>query len=191
MRQVRVLLCLLAMALLLNACLLPGFMGPHSEGRELYRDIFRRGNPADAIEELEKHSLEQQYQVFLFGMHRVHPPDHEPAYAIAKRGKPALDYVLRRVAALDTDYDYVISLDVFRAMVRGGHYLVCDDVEAMRQIEANGHKIAADALWKETYQRELRWMQEECARQRGEQHGSAAAPRGHRLGVSGPAEGKN
>ena len=37
MRQVSILLCLLAVVPLLNACiLLPGFMGPHSEGAKLY-----------------------------------------------------------------------------------------------------------------------------------------------------------
>ena len=182
MREVRALWCLLAVVLLLNACILQD-----SEGAKFYRIFHERGSWSGTAEELEKYPLEQQYKIFLYGMQRVHPPDTELASAIAKRGKPALDYVLRMVAASDKVMDYVDSMKIFGAMVRGGHYLVCDDVEAMRQIEANGNKIAHEG-WKKYYLRDLGWMREDCAKRQGEQHGSSAASRSYRLGVSGPTE---
>ena len=88
------------------------------------------------------------------------------ASAIAKRGKQALEYVLRMVAASDKIMDYVGSMEIFRAMVVGGHYLVCDDVEAMKQIEANGRRIA-DEDWRRYYLLALRLMQNACSRRRG------------------------
>ena len=189
MQTMRILWCLLAIAPLLNACAYigVGFIGPKSEGAKFYEIFHERGDYGDRSAELEKYPLEQQYEIFLYGMQKVHPPDTGLASAIAKRGKPALDYVLRMVAASDKVMDYVDSMKIFGAMVRGGHYLVCDDVEAMKQIWANGSRIAHED-WKKYYLRDLGWMREDCAKRRGEQHGSAAAPRSYRLGVSGPTE---
>ncbi|MXY06589.1 MAG: hypothetical protein F4169_19975 [Gammaproteobacteria bacterium] len=148
--------CLPVVALLLNACI-----GSNSEGAKLYRALYKHAGPQSWVEELENYPLEQQYEVFLHGMHRVHPPDSRAARAIAKRGKPAVDYVLRMVAASGEDWDYAFSMEIFEAMVRGRHYLVCADVEAMSQIEANGTKIA-DEGWRKLYELNLQWLEELC-----------------------------
>lgn len=74
-----------------------------------------------------------------------------------------MDYVLRMVAASAKDMDYVDSLEIFEAMVRGRHYLVCADIEAMEQIEANGNKIAHED-WRKYYQRDLQRLKELCVR---------------------------
>lgn len=113
-----VLWCLMGMALLLNACI-----GPKSEGAKFYQIFHERGSWAGTSEELEKYPLEQQYEIFVYGMQKVHPPDSELANAIAKHGKPAMDYVLSMVAASGKDMDYVDSMEVFEAMVRGGALL--------------------------------------------------------------------
>lgn len=152
---------LLALASLLMAC-----VWTQSEGRKLYRTYMDEGGYRERAAVLETYSLEQQYEIFLYGMQRVHPPDTEPADTIAKRGKQALEYVLRMVAASDKVMDYVGSMEIFRAMVVGGHYLVCDDVEAMKQIEANGSRIA-DEDWRRYYLLALRSMQNACSRRRG------------------------
>lgn len=144
------------MPLLLSAC-----VGSNSEGAKLYRALREHGDHRSWVEELGKYPVEQQYEVFLHGMHRVHPPDSQAAYAIAKRGKPAIDYVLRRVAASGEVMDYVFSMEIFEAMVRGRHYFVCGDIEAMAQIEANGTKIA-DEGWRKIYERGLQWLKELC-----------------------------
>ena len=149
---------LVVMALLLNAC-----VWPNSEGARFYQIFHERGSWAGVSEELEKYPLEQQYEIFLYGMQKVHPPDYELANAIAKRGKPAMDYVLRMVAASGKELDYVISMEIFKALVRGEHYLVCSDVEAMEQIEANGNKIAYED-WRKFYQQDLQWLKELCVR---------------------------
>ena len=168
MPRLRILWCLLAMAPLLNACAYigVGFIGPKSEGAKFYEIFHERGDYSGRSVELEKYPLEQQYEIFLYGMQKVHPPDTELASAIAKRGKQALEYVLRMVAASNKVMDYVGSMEIFRAMVVGGHYLVCDDVEAMKQIEANGSRIA-DEDWRRYYLLALRSMQNACSRRRG------------------------
>ena len=149
--------CLPGMALLLSAC-----VGSNSEGAKLYRALHEIADYGDRVEELESYPVEQQYEVFLHGMRRVLPPESTLAIPIAKRGKPAMDYVLDKLAASGEDLDYVDSMRVFTAMVWGGHYLVCADVEAMSQIEGNGTKIA-DEGWREFYQRDLQWLRELCA----------------------------
>ncbi|MYF31087.1 MAG: hypothetical protein F4169_19985 [Gammaproteobacteria bacterium] len=160
MLRPRVRWSLLVTALLLNAC-----VGPKSEGAKFRQMFLERGSWEGFSEELEKYPLEQQYEIFLYGMQKVHPPDSKAADTIAKRGKPAMDYVLRMVAASGKDMDYVDSLEIFEAMVRGRHYLVCADIEAMEQIEANGNKIAHED-WRKYYQRDLQRLKELCVRKR-------------------------
>lgn len=71
----RILLCLLAMASLLNACAYIGFgfIGPKSEGAKFYEIFHKRGDYSGRSVELEKYPLEQQYEIFLYGMQKVHP----------------------------------------------------------------------------------------------------------------------
>ena len=143
--------------LLLSAC-----VGSNSEGAKLYRALLREHRDHRSwVEELGKYPVEQQYEVFLHGMYRVHPPDRQAADAIAKRGKPAMDYVLRMVAASGEDLDYVFSMEIFEAMVRGRHYFVCGDIKAMAQIEANGTKITDEGRRK-LYELNLQWLKELC-----------------------------
>ena len=167
MRQVRILLCLLAMASLLNACAYIGFgfIGPKSEGAKFYEIFHKRGDYSGRSVELEKYPLEQQYEIFLYGMQKVHPPDTGLASAIAKRGKPALDYVLRMVAASDKVLDYVNSMEIFGSMARGRHYsVVCHDAEVMGEIEANGNRVSHTG-WNEVYQLKLKRLKQDCVRQ--------------------------
>ena len=128
---------------------------------------------------LENYPLEQQYEIFLYGMQKVHPPDTQLAQAIAKRGKPALGYVLQMVAASNRDIDYVNSMQIFNAMVRMGDYsaysAVCHDVEVAEEIEANEHKIAS-ALLKGSYQLRLLLLKKECARRSGEERKRTFVP---------------
>ena len=107
--------CLPGMALLLSAC-----VGSNSEGAKLYRALHEIADYGDRVEELESYPVEQQYEVFLHGMRRVLPPESTLAIPIAKRGKPAMDYVLDKLAASGEDLDYVDSMRVFTAMVWGG-----------------------------------------------------------------------
>lgn len=166
MQTMRILWCLLAIAPLLNACAYigVGFIGPKSEGAKFYEIFHERGDYGGRSAELEKYPLEQQYEIFLYGMQKVHPPDTGLASAIAKRGKPGLNYVLRQVATSNRDMDYVDSMEIFRSMARGRHYpVVCHDAEVMEEIEANGNSISHEG-WSKFYQLQLKWLKEDCVR---------------------------
>ena len=104
--------------------------------------------------ELEKYPLEQQYRIFKYGNQVIHPPQKSLARVVAKRGKPALDYVLEQVRNHQDDLDIRDSMVIFTALERGGYYSVCEDAQVMEEIKANENKIQ-HAGWREVYHQML------------------------------------
>lgn len=76
------------------------------------------------------------------------------ALPIAKRGKPALDYILQQLVKSRNDLDFRDSLVVFLSMQGGGFYNLCSDEAAMETIRANESKIR-DPDWRGIYNRML------------------------------------
>ena len=101
-------------------------------------------------DKLYNYSLEDQFKIFLYGNQTIHPSMTGLAVPIAKRGKPALDYVLNQIRESNNDLDFRDSLEIFRAMEKGGYYSVCNDSPALKEIKANENKIK-DLDWREIY----------------------------------------
>lgn len=120
------------------------------------KQFFREGF-VSRTERLERYPLEQQWRIFLYGNQVVHPPLTDLALPIAKRGKPALDYILQQLEKSDNDLDFRDSLVVFRSMQGGGFYNLCGDEVVMDVIRANERKIH-DPDWRGIYNRMLGHM---------------------------------
>ena len=101
-------------------------------------------------DKLYNYSLEDQFKIFLYGNQKIHPSMTGLAIPIAKRGKPALDYVLNQIRESNNDLDFRDSLEIFRAMEKGGYYSVCSDSPALKEIKANENKIK-HLGWREIY----------------------------------------
>ena len=101
-------------------------------------------------DKLYNYSLEDQFKIFLYGNQTIHPSMKSLAIPIAKRGKPALDYVLNQIRESNNDLDFRDSIQIFRAMEKGGYYSVCSDSPALKEIKANENKIK-DLEWREIY----------------------------------------
>lgn len=102
------------------------------------------------VERLEKYPLAQQYSIFLYGNQTIHPPLTDLAIPIAKRGQPALEFILGELDHSQNDLDFRDSLVVFQTMQWGGYYNICRDTVAMRKIKDNEVKIR-NAGWRNVY----------------------------------------
>lgn len=106
------------------------------------------------VEKMEKYPLEQQYKIFLYGNQKMHPPHKGLARPIARRGKPALDYVLEQIRDSENDLDFRDSIIIFKDMQQQGYYDVCKDALAMDEIKSNETKIRYDG-WLKFYREAL------------------------------------
>ncbi|UVT16494.1 MAG: hypothetical protein H8K04_02705 [Nitrospira sp.] len=109
------------------------------------------------IERLEKYPLDQQYKIFLYGNQIVHPPLTGLALPRAKRGQPALEFILEKLDHSRNDLDFRDSLVVFQHMQWGGYYNICGDTVAMNKIKANEDKIR-NADWRGVYNQMLKGL---------------------------------
>ena len=166
------LVSLLGICLILSAC-----NEPQTEGEKFYEIFAVRNNWGGMEEELDKYPLEQQYEIFLFGMQKRHPPNTWLAWPIAKRGKEALDYVFERLESSEWDMDYVDSMEIFRALARGGYYPLCEDSIAMQNIESNATKIRHDD-WRKFYKKSFTNLKDYCVRPDSESEKKTQANRG-------------
>lgn len=115
---------------------------------------FFNGEIRSRVERLETYPLEQQYRIFLYGNQTIHPPATGLALPLARKGKPALDYILEQLSKSENDLDFRDSLVVFQMMQWGGHYNVCADVAAMEVIKSNKMRIH-HAAWRNVYSQML------------------------------------
>lgn len=115
---------------------------------------FFRGDIPTRMERLEAHSLEQQWQIFLYGNQVIHPPTTGLALPIAKQGKPALDYILKQLEHPKHELDFRDSMVVFERMQQGGYYDICSDATAMEVIRHNESRISHSG-WRDVYKQML------------------------------------
>src|SRR3569832_766133 len=115
---------------------------------------FFKGDTLTRLERLETYSLKEQWQIFLYGNQVIHPPATGLALPIARRGKPALEYILQQLEKSENDLDFRDSLVVFRSMQGGGVYDFCSDETALLAIRAIDSKIL-DPDWRDIYNRIL------------------------------------
>lgn len=134
-------------------CCLIFFFAASCFGADIGAQFFE-GGFSKRVERLEKYPLDQQYKIFLYGNQVVHPPLTDLAIPLAKRGKPALDYILNELDHSKNDLEFRDSLVVFQTMQWGGHYNVCTDAVAMNKIRGNENKIH-DAGWRDVYSQML------------------------------------
>lgn len=134
----RVLLSFLAL-LVTSACL----GGPSEEQ-------FFKGAIKTRLERMEGYPLDQQYRIYLYGNQVIHPPATGLAIPLAKKGKPALDFILNELHGSKNDLDFRDSLVVIQTMQWGGYYDVCGDATAMDAIRKNQGKIRNPA-WRKVY----------------------------------------
>lgn len=113
------------------------------------REFFKGAIPT-RMERLEKYPLDQQWGIFRYGNQVKHPPTTGLALPIAKRGKPALDYILGQLEQSENDLDFRDSLVVFQTMQWGHHYDVCGDESAMAAIARNEQNVG-DPDWRNVY----------------------------------------
>jgi hypothetical protein len=133
--------CLLLAAIGTCAC-----AGPEKE--------FFRGDLATRVERLAAYPLAQQWEIFRYGNQVRHPPDTGLAIPIARRGKPALDFVLHELQIGASDLDYRDSMVVFQTMQWGRHYDICADEVALKRIQANAALIRSPD-WRKVYEEML------------------------------------
>lgn len=139
-------------------------------------------------ERLEAYPLEDQWRIFLYANQVVHPPLKDMALPIAKKGKPALDYILEQLEQPNGDLDFRDSMVVFNRMQWGGYYNVCGDEQAMTAIRRNESRIT-HAGWRDVYQQMLRRLCAErgngdrkCGRRRQKRRNGDTAER-HKRGL--------
>ncbi|QHS11193.1 hypothetical protein [Sinimarinibacterium sp. NLF-5-8] len=111
---------------------------------------FFSGNISSRIERLEKYPLDKQWIIFKYGNQIIHPPATDLALPIARRGKPAMNYIISQLSESDNDLDFRDSLVVFRVMRAGGYYDICNNDAAMKSIRENQWKIVNDD-WQSVY----------------------------------------
>lgn len=121
------------------------------------KDFFK-GDVSTRLERLETYPLEEQYRIFLYGNQVIHPPSTGLAIPIAKRGKIAADYILRRLDTSKNDLDFRDSMVVFQSMQWGGHFDLCGHPKYMNEIAGNASKIEYEG-WRKVY---LEMLKELC-----------------------------
>lgn len=90
---------------------------------------------------METYPLERQWELYLFGHQKLHPPDLALAGPIAKQGKAAADYILGRLSTTKNDLDHVSALWVFELMRRRGYFDVCGYHNYFNGMLANENRI--------------------------------------------------
>lgn len=119
---------------------------------------FFEGPPSTSLERFENYSLEEQYQIFVYGMQVAHPPAMRFSRPIAKRGQAAADYVLQQLSAPQSnDFDYRDSMLIFQDMQRRGYFDICAHSSYLEKIRDNAMKIE-DEGQKESYLRDVEEM---------------------------------
>jgi hypothetical protein len=80
---------------------------PASIGSQFFKESFATKEGYDgAVNRLENYPLDEQWQIFLYANQVVHPPFTDMAIPIAKRGKPALDYILEQLEQPNHEFDF-------------------------------------------------------------------------------------
>lgn len=140
--EMRVIFCVMVM-LTASACL----------GKSLEEQFFQ-GDIETRLERLEAYPLDQQYRIFRYGNQVIHPPSTGLAVPLAKKGKPALDFILTKLDDSKNDLDFRDSMVVIQVMQWGGYYDVCGDAAAMHAVRENRKKIRSPE-WRQVYDQML------------------------------------
>lgn len=115
---------------------------------------FFEGDIHTRLDRLEKYPLEQQYRIYLYGNQVIHPPATGLAIPLAKKGKPALHFILNELKKSQNDLDFRDSLIVVQSMQSGGYYDVCGDSVSMSALRENQAKIRNPG-WQRVYEQML------------------------------------
>lgn len=111
---------------------------------------FFDGDVATRDERLSALPVERQWEIFKYGNQHRHPSATGLAVPIARRGAPALTYILNELDRQPGDLDLRDSLVVFQTMQWGKFYDICADRSVLGRIEKNQARIR-DEQWRVVY----------------------------------------
>ena len=89
------------------------------------RDPFFDLPAATQLETMSAYPLERQWQLYLYGYQRIHPPTLRLADPIAERGEQAVPYILGQLASSFNEIDFMSALWVFERMRHRGYFDIC------------------------------------------------------------------
>ncbi|MFT3821920.1 MAG: hypothetical protein QM750_30610 [Rubrivivax sp.] len=117
--------------------------------QRLERDFFR-GDLSTRNQRLAGYTMEEQWQIYLYGNQVIHPPATGLAEVLARGHEPMLRFILRRLESTRNDLDYRDSMVVFQTMQWHGDYSICGDEAAFSKIKSNQYRIE-NADWQRVY----------------------------------------
>ena len=135
---------ILLILLLLTSC------GPPSADisidEKVAQDFFELSSKA-RMEQLKRHSLEEQYQLYLYGQQKIHPPTIYLSTPFAENGPVIVPLLKRELKTVKEDATIIDIAEVLAELQQLKKYRVAQDKELMQVFQARVDHIE-DAYWK-------------------------------------------
>ena len=103
---------------------------------------------------LHEYSLEEQYEIFIYGNTCIHPPNMELTVEFAKQGVDVIDMLKKKLNETDDVSTIVNIIRVFSFMTALKSYEVVDDEELMTFLQDTVNRME-DGFWKRNSQSNL------------------------------------
>ncbi len=118
------------------------------------RDFFEKHNNLEGPN-FNEYSLEEQYEIFIFGNTCIHPPNMELAIKFSRRGAEVIDLLKRKLNQTDDVLTIVSIIRVFSFMTAVKSYKVANDLELMIFLHAAANDME-EGFWKRKIQHDLK-----------------------------------
>jgi hypothetical protein len=124
---------------------------------ELITTFFRKP-PKVQIADFTTYSLDDQYEIYICGSQRVHPPAMHLTQVFASRGQAAVALLKTKLLGAQDDRTIRDVIAVFVEMNRQGTYAVARDSDLVRLMAESVQRIK-DPDWRRITERMLREVQ--------------------------------
>lgn len=124
---------------------------------ELSATFFRKP-PRVQIAEFDGYSLDEQYEIYICGSQRVHPPAMHLTQALARQGPAAVALLKDRLRGAQDDRTIRDVIAVFVEMNREGTYDVARDGDLVRLMTERAQSIK-DPDWRRITEKMLQEVQ--------------------------------
>lgn len=132
----------------IGSCTFAGKSPMHHQCKSVNRDFFFEDrSPSGQIEKFRAKSLPEQYQIYLCGIHTIHPPALYLAEPLAQGGAPTASFLGAKLSESPSDVTVFGVLIVLEQMERDGTYGVTGDEELIDTI-TNAIVTMEDEAWR-------------------------------------------
>lgn len=117
------------------------------QSNKFVRDFFKM-TTSEQIEKFKNYSLEEQYELFLFGNQVVHPPAIYLSRPFAEQGSSIIPFLKAKIEATDKEVTIRDIVTVFSELARLKLYNFSKDPELMGLLKRKENNMSG--IWKET-----------------------------------------